>query len=64
MNTLRSGRRLCPISAKLGMTRATLRRWVRRAQVDWGMRSGVTAWEREPIRELERVNTEIDHRPR
>ena len=28
------------ISAKLGMTRETLRRWVRRAQVDGGVRSG------------------------
>ena len=47
------------ISAKLGMTRETLRRWVRRAQVDGGVRSGVTTAERERIRELERENREL-----
>ena len=47
------------ISAKLGMTRETLRRWVRRAQVDGGLRSGVTTTERERIRELERENREL-----
>ncbi len=40
------------ISVKLGMTRETLRRWVRRAQVDGGLLSGVTTTERERIREL------------
>ncbi len=47
------------ISAKLGMTRETLRRWVRRAQVDGGWLSGVTTTERERIRELERENREL-----
>jgi len=47
------------ISAKLGMTKETLRRWVRRAQVDGGLRSGVTTLERERIRELERENREL-----
>jgi len=36
------------ISAKLGMTRETLRRWVRRAQVNGGLRSGVTTAEPVP----------------
>ena len=47
------------ISSKLGMTKETLRRWVRRAQVDGGLRSGVTTLERERIRELERENREL-----
>lgn len=47
------------ISAKLGMTRETLRRWVRRAQVNGGLRSGVTSSERERIRELEREVREL-----
>jgi transposase len=47
------------ISAKLGMTRETLRRWVWRAQVDGGVRSWVTTAERERIRELERENREL-----
>jgi transposase-like protein len=52
------GAALGSISAKLGMTRETLRRWVRRAQVNGGLRSGVTTAERERIRELERENRE------
>ncbi len=43
----------------MGMTKETLRRWVRRAQVDGGLRSGVTTLERERIRELERENREL-----
>jgi transposase len=46
------------ISAKLGITRETLCRWVRRAQVNGGLRSGVTTAERERIGELERENRE------
>jgi transposase len=46
------------ISAKLGITRETLCRWVRRARVNGGLRSGVTTAERERIRELERENRE------
>ncbi|MGH7706165.1 MAG: integrase core domain-containing protein, partial [Candidatus Dormibacteria bacterium] len=40
------------ISGKLGISREALRRWVRRAQVDGGLRSGVTTLEREWVREL------------
>jgi transposase-like protein len=42
------------IASKLGMTKETLQRWVRRAQVDGGLGSGVTSLERERIRALER----------
>ncbi len=47
------------IAAKCGMTAATLRKWIRRAQVDSGARQGVTSDERERLRELERENREL-----
>jgi transposase len=46
------------ISAKLGINRETLCRWARWAQVNGGLRSGVTTAKRERIRELERENRE------
>jgi transposase len=50
---------LCSIASKLGMGEETLRRWVRRAEVDSGLREGITTDERERIRELERENREL-----
>ena len=47
------------IAAKCGMTAETLRKWIRRAQVDSGVRQGVTSDERERLRELERENREL-----
>lgn len=47
------------IATKCGMTAETLRKWIRRAQVDSGARQGVTADERERLRELERENREL-----
>ena len=47
------------IAAKCGMTAETLRKWIRRAQVDSGVRRGVTYDERERIRELESENKEL-----
>jgi len=44
------------IATKCGMTAETLRKWIRRAQVDSGSRQGVTSDERERLRELEREN--------
>ncbi len=38
------------VSNKLGMTSETLRRWVRRVEVDEGRRGGVTSDEREASR--------------
>lgn len=47
------------ISAKCGMTTETLRKWVRRAEVDAGERGGLTTDERSRLRELERENREL-----
>lgn len=47
------------IASKCGMTRETLRKWVRRAQVDSGGRAGLTTDQRERLRELERENREL-----
>jgi len=47
------------IAAKCGMTRETLRKWVRRAEVDGGARPGLTSDERRRLVELERENREL-----
>ena len=51
------------IAAKMGCTAETLRRWIRRAECDQGVRTGLTSSERErlkaqeqEIRELRRAN--------
>jgi transposase len=47
------------IAAKFGMTPETLRKWVRRAEVDGGRRPGLTTSEREQMKTLERENREL-----
>ena len=47
------------VAQKLGMTPETLRQWVRRAEIDGGLRSGVTTEERARVRELEREVREL-----
>ena len=47
------------IAGKLGVGTEALRLWLRRAEVDQHQRPGVTAAERERIRELERENREL-----
>jgi transposase len=47
------------IAEKFGMTSETLRKWVRRAEVDAGERPGLTSDERRRLRELERENREL-----
>jgi transposase len=47
------------VASKLGMTPETLRKWVRRAETDQGLRPGLTTGERERLKELERENREL-----
>jgi transposase len=47
------------IATKLGMTPETLRKWVRRAETDQGLRGGLTSSERERMKQLERENREL-----
>ena len=47
------------IAAKIGCTPETLRKWVRRTEVDTGRRGGLTSEDRARIKELERENREL-----
>ena len=47
------------IAAKLGMTPETLRVWVRRTQVDEGVRPGLTTDERQKLKDLEKEVKEL-----
>ncbi len=50
---------ICSIADKFGMTRETLRRWVRQAETDDGLRPGLTTDERDRLKALERENHEL-----
>ena len=50
---------ICSIAAKIGCTAETLRKWVRRTEVDTGRRDGVTSDERARIKDLEREVREL-----
>jgi transposase len=50
---------ICSIAGKLGMTAETLRRWVRQAERNEGLRPGLTSDERTRVKELERENREL-----
>lgn len=50
---------ICSIAEKLGPTAETVRSWVRQAEVDAGVRGGVSSEERARIKELERENAEL-----
>ena len=47
------------IASKIGCTNETLRRWVRQAERDQGLRSGMTSDDRERLKKLERENREL-----
>ena len=47
------------IAAKIGCSAETLRKWVRRTEIDSGGRSGLTTEERSRMKELERENREL-----
>jgi transposase len=47
------------VAGKIGCTPESLRKWLRRTQVDSGKRAGATSAERERVKELERENREL-----
>lgn len=47
------------IAGKIGMSPETLRKWVRQAERDGGLRPGLTTDERSRMKELERENREL-----
>jgi transposase len=47
------------IAGKMGCSPETLRKWVRRAECDQGVRTGLTSSEREQLQSLERENREL-----
>lgn len=47
------------IAGKIGCTSETLRKWVRRAELDQGIRAGLTSTDRERLKTLERENREL-----
>ena len=50
---------ICSIAHKFGMSSETLRKGVRRAETDDGLRPGLTSDERERLKTLERENREL-----
>jgi len=47
------------IAVKIGCTAETLRKWVRRAERDQGLREGMTSSDRDRLKALERENREL-----
>jgi transposase-like protein len=47
------------IAPKIGCTGETLRKWVRQAERDQGLRDGTTTEERDRLKALERENREL-----
>ena len=47
------------IATKIGCTSETLRKWVRQADINQGIRNGLTTSEREKLKQLERENREL-----
>ena len=47
------------IADKIGCAPETLRKWVRRAERDQGLRAGMSSDERERLKQLERENREL-----
>ncbi len=47
------------IAEKIGCSAETLRKWVRRTEIDTGRRAGLTSEERDRVKELEREVREL-----
>ena len=50
---------ICSVAEKLGPTAETVRKWVRRVEIDEGRRAGLTSDERERLKLLEREVREL-----
>lgn len=50
---------ICAVAEMLGPTAETVRKWVRRAEIDNGTRPGITTDERARLKQLERENFEL-----
>jgi len=50
---------MCSIASKIGCTPETLRKWVRQAERDRGMRAGMSSDDRERLKGLEREVREL-----
>ena len=50
---------ICSVAEKLGPTPETVRKWVRRAEIDSGARAGLTSDERAEMKALRRENAEL-----
>ena len=50
---------ICSIAEKMGCSAETLRKWLRRAERDQGLRPGLPSEERERLKALERENLEL-----
>lgn len=48
------------ISARLGMSAETLRKWVRQAEIDDGQAAGISTVESQELRELRKKNRELE----
>ena len=47
------------VASKIGCSPETLRKWVRRSEIDAGVRAGVSSEDRQRLKELERENREL-----
>jgi transposase-like protein len=50
---------LTAIAGKVGCTTETLRKWVKRTEIDTGKREGLSSSDRERLKALERENREL-----
>ena len=50
---------VCSVAEKVGCSPESLRKWMRRAEVDQGKRPGMSSSDKERMKELERENCEL-----
>jgi transposase len=50
---------IASIASKIGCTPETLRKWVRQAETDQGVRGGTSSSDRERLKQLEQENREL-----